>query len=204
MDTIEVKRIQETNIKIAEVYQLVHNSFQQWIENGLESAVAHYSLDDFVNKTLAATILVAVSKERILGTHTLVFEKPGCCFGKYLAVSPEAKRMGIGKLLLQKEVELAKSHGCKYLLEDTGEKAYWSVNWHLKNGYKKIGLKSFSTNNYYSIIFRKQLTPSFIWNNTLYCNLLYVSSSFITKLIKKATGEYTILGLLVCKLLRKK
>lgn len=204
MDTIVVKRIQETNITIEDVYQLVHNSFQQWIEHGLESAVAHYSLDDFVNKTISATILVAVSKERILGTHTLVFEKPKCCFGKYLAVSPEAKRLGIGKLLFEKEVELAKAHGCEYLLEDTGEKAYWSVNWHLKNGYKKIGLKSFSTNNYYSIIFRKQLTPSLIWNNKVYCNLLYWFSCFVTKMIKKPTGDYTKLGLFICKLIRKK
>lgn len=204
MNTINVKCLSETEISIAEVFQLVHDSFQQWIENGLESAVAKYSLDDYTKKTSNATIIVAISeKGELLGTHTLVFDKTKCCFGKYLAVSPNAKRLGIGKLLLDKEIEIAKNNGCEYLLGDTAEKAYWSVHWHLKNGYKKIGLKSFSTNNFYSIIFRKQLTPYSKWNSNLYCKLRFFISCIFTKLVKLPSGDYSRIGMLICKLLIK-
>ena len=195
MDAISIKCVSETEIPLTEVFQLVHDSFQQWIDNGLESAVARYSLDDYIEKTSNATIIVAVSsKGELLGTHTLVFDKPKCCFGKYLAVSPNAKRLGIGKLLFEKEVELAKQHGCEYLLEDTGVDATWSVKWHTKMGYKIVGYKSFSSNNYFSYIFRKQLVPSKKYDCEWYCKVLFMIQYIVTKLMRTRNGHPTIIG----------
>ena len=201
MEEIIVSTLANSSCSIQDVFDLVHTSFQQWLENGLNSAVANYSLDDYVKKTKDCVVIVAVDRQGILlGTHTLDFmEKSKCCFGKYLAVAPFAKRKGVGKMLLDKECELASSHGCNYILEDTAEKAYWSVKWHLKNGYKIVGYRSFSTNDYYSYLFRKQLVPSKKWDNSWYCKYLFVNAYVKTKMTKNRYGKPTLLVKVVKK-----
>lgn len=186
---------------IQEVFELVHASYEQWLDNGLDSAVANYSLDDYVEKTKNCIVLVAIDANGLLlGTHTLEFVGNKCCFGKYLAVAPSAKRKGIGKKLLEKECELALAKGCDHILEDTAEKAFWSVEWHLKNGYQIVGYNSFSTNNYYSYLFRKQLVPSKKWDNKYYCKLLFLQSYLRTKLLRDRYGKPTVFRKLLVKL----
>lgn len=192
---VVVEELTESDIPLEDVYKLIISSFQQWKENGLNSAVANYSFDEYKSKLHNATILVAHDSDNcLLGTHTISFNTPKCCFGKFLAVSPNAKRLGVGTFLFEKQCEIARQRGCEYILEDTSESAYWSVAWHLKQGYYIVGYESFSTNNYYSFIFRKQLVPSKLWDCMVYCKFIYYLSYCKTKLLKTRYGRYTTLG----------
>lgn len=200
---ITVKEISQTSISLKDVYLLVISSFRQWQENGLDSAVAKYSFEKYLEGVSDACVLVALSEDgKLLGTHTLVFKNPKYCFGKYLAVDPGAKRGGVGEALFKKECELAKANGCEYILEDTAKKAFWSVRWHLKMGYKIIGYNSFSTNNYYSYVFRKQLVPSIKWDNKFYCRIQFYRSYIKTVLTRNRYGQLTSLGKLIVRILK--
>lgn len=195
-----VTTLDDSVCSIQEVFGLVHASYQQWLDNGLDSAVANYSLDDYIEKTKNCIVLVAIDANGLLlGTHTLDFVGNKCCFGKFLAVDPSAKRKGIGKILLEKECEIAIAKGCDHILEDTAEKAIWSVKWHLKNGYRIIGYRSFTTNNYYSYLFRKQLVPSKKWDNKYFCKLQFLKSYLKTKLLKDRFGKPTVFGKILVK-----
>jgi len=196
---VEVKQLSETNFTIENVVNLIHQSFKQWTVNGIESAVASYTINEFSWKN--CIILVAFNGNDLLGTCTLEKRidnrKENLIFGKYFAVSPNNKKQGIGSMLLEKEKQIAIEKHCSYILADTSEHAYWSIKWHKKNGFNIIGLRSFKTNNYYSYLFRYQLKPHSIYNSNLYCFLIYTWSSFKTKLLKKRNGEYTILGKII-------
>lgn len=197
---ISIKELSQTSIPLKEVYSLVISSFHQWQENGLDSAVAKYSFEDYSERVSGTYVLVALDEnERLVGTYTLVFKNPKYCFGKYLAVAPSAKRCGVGEALFRKECELASQRGCEYILDDTAKKAYWSVRWHQKMGYKIVGYSSFTTNDYYSYIFRKQLIPSKKWDNDLYCKVQFYKSYIKTVLTKDKYGHPTFIGRLAIK-----
>ena len=196
-ETIEVRRLEETGFTIDQVFGLLKASFQQWLDHGIDSAVARYSLEDFKEKTEGHTVIVAYSGDRLLGTLTMELDRPPMCYGEFVAVTPGVKRCGIGAKLLEKQSAIAREKSCTYIVEDTSEKATWSVKWHLKQGYRKVGYASFRTNDYYSYVFRKQLVPSRLWDSAVWCKCVFLCRYCKTKMLVDRFGNPTALGRLL-------
>lgn len=74
-----------------------------------------------------------------------------------VAISPEYKRAGIGKRLIEILEQFASSMDCSFIGSVTSTKAKSSVRFHTKCGFEKWTYMHFSHNNYYSICFRKYL-----------------------------------------------
>ena len=109
-------------------------------------------------------------------------------YNELAAICSKAKRCGIGSMLLNARAELVKKAGGEYILSDTAVGAQSSINYHLKNGFKIIGITSFLSTNYYSYLFRKQLVPSKKWDSNLYCKFVFLKSYIMTRLIAKEDG----------------
>lgn len=191
------------------IYNFVMQSFQQWKDNGLDASFLNYSLD-LLKKTIQhAVVFVAIDAEtgELLGTHTFTKNrKKKYVFGNWLAVSPKAKHTGIATEMLQYEVERIRNAGYNYIIGKTGVPAVWSVKWHLKNGYRIIGYERSPSNNHYTYVFRKQLTPSLFWSAPLApitAHLHFFVSYTITCLCKTSTGQLTILGKIAKKIYRR-
>jgi hypothetical protein len=68
--------------------------------------------------------------------------------------------------------------------------AAWSVNWHLKNGYRIVGYMRSETDNHPSYVFRLQLQPSIFWSGPLApitARICYFCSYMVTCLVKDPT-----------------
>jgi L-amino acid N-acyltransferase YncA len=128
-------------------------------------------------KSRNSIVIVVYRRDELLGTacSTILKDKHGknYSYEERIYVTPKCKRGGIGSKMHNKRILIAKENGCEYTISDTAEGALSSVKWHLKNGYKLVGLRSYYGTNYYSKIFRWQIEPNSVWNNDLFCKVHY-------------------------------
>lgn len=79
-----------------------------------------------------------------------------------------------------------KQEGAKYVIADTAITAFDSVTWHLQRCHcHKIGLKSFSSTNYYSYVFRRDLVPRSIFITKIIYPIMFAFSYCFTRMFKK-------------------
>ena len=200
---IIIKPLFKSPFSYDEVVNLLHESFKERLDQGLDFTCSTMSVESFKRRTKDSTVLVAWDKDtnQLLGTITVTLkaDSKGYVYGysENLAIISSAKRLGIGTKLLEELIIIVVNAGGRYILSDTAVEAESSVRWHLKNGFKIIALRSFSSTNYYSYIFRRQLAPSKVWNSKFYSFMRYSLSSFIIKKLYKVDGNYTRLGQLV-------
>lgn len=194
-----IKKREEANISYEQIVDLMHASFEERLQQGLNFQCSSMTVDEFKKNTESSTILVAIDSDSgmFLGFDVVTI-KENRKYVKYaviqdLSISPKVKRCGVGSLLLKEGLRLVNTAGCKYIMSTTAVDAESSVKFHLKQGYKIIGLDSFPTTNYYSYIFRLYLQPS-IWQNFLFCRMKYVVSYLKTHLTKKKNGSFTLFG----------
>lgn len=82
-----------------------------------------------------------------------------CLFRKIITIDPKFKGLNLGEMLQKRIDEFAQEKDIDYIFSDTPKTAKWNVNWHLRNGYRKFKLQTFSSTNYYSVCFRKSNPP---------------------------------------------
>lgn len=203
---IKICLLQDTSFTHADVLELIKESFRQWQENGIESSLLKLTPISFVEKTANAVVLVAIddASDTLCGTTScsIIRDKQGkrYAYNKYSAITSKTKHSGIGSSLLRYEKQLAIEERCSHILSDTCVLAKWSVNWHKKNGFRIVGLESFTTNDYYSYIFRLQLKKPSFWSSPLYCRLRFVFSWIKTRLMCDSRGNKTLIGRLVIRI----
>ena len=187
------------------ILEMIHQSFDEHLKNGLHFTCYDYSLKDLEEKVLSGFPLVAVANDgTILGITSFSLLENGGAYENITAISPKSKGMGIGTALFQKRQQMMLGMGVKYVLSDTAVNAKSSVNWHVKKcGCHIVGLSSFPSTNYYSYIFRQDLVKRSFWVRKVIYPLQFISSSIMTKVCKKENGSFTWFGGYLAKLLKK-
>lgn len=203
---IKIYRLQDTAFTHADVVNLFKDSFAQWTENGLGSILLQFTPSEFAEKTIDAIVLVAVDDEKniLAGTTTMTIhhsKNERWAYHKYLAVKPDYKCKGIATQLLRSCIDIATNSEYGYILSNTSVDARWSVNWHLKNGFKKVGYYSTTTSNYFSYRFRYQLKSPTIWNCSFFTDIVFCFSYLKTRAMRKRDGGLTWFGNSVIKVL---
>ena len=147
-------------MSVEETYRLRKASFQQWIDAGLYTSVAHATMESFQRYIADKAVFLAQDEAtgELLGMHTLRLNKrKGKADGADLAVSPKALHEGIASRMLEVEAQRLRKVGYRYIVENTAIPATWSVQWHLRNGYRIVGYSRSEKRNYPIYIFRKQI-----------------------------------------------
>ena len=175
---------------------LFHEAFQERLEQGLEFTCSFYTPQELERRSANNVVLLATDKDNGALAGTAFIEVANDKNGPWaylsnMAISPNYKRCGIGSMLEKRRIEIANACGCRYVTSDTAVGAESSVKWHLKNGFKKAQLHSFSSTNYYSIIFRKQLVPHPLWSNSFYCWFRFQLSALKCRMCFHADGKPT-------------
>lgn len=156
-----ITSIGDSPFSYSEVVDLIHSSFEERLNQGLHFTCSTITIDQFIEKTKKGIVLVAWDSDSssLLGSSTVSIrkDKKGVLYGyhEYLAISPKAKRLGVGTKLLESHTHNLINTCAQYVLSDTAVGADSSVKWHVKNGFRIIGLRSFPSTNYYSFKFRK-------------------------------------------------
>lgn len=207
MREIIIKIRNKANISDEALYALSEASHKMWIEKGLDGPWLHVSWEEFRRQLQTSTVFVAVDgiTGELLGMHCFYAnKKQRRAFGFYLAVSPSAQREGIASRMLAYEAKRIRQAGFSYLKGITATNAEWSVRWHLKNGYRIIGYYHSPNDNFANYVFRKQLVPSILWDNGLYCRLRFLFAYTITHLTKDSRGQDNLIGRIARKVLRNR
>lgn len=189
-------RIKDESVSWEDLVNLLHEAFQERLDQGLHFTCSYVTAEDLRQQLAKSTILIAVDNDSsvLVGMAAMDFKlnkKGAWAYVSNLAVKPQYKRRGIMAKLLHELVELAKSNQCEYIASDTAVGAKSSVKWHKKHGFKIVGLHSFFSTNYYSYIFRKQLVPHTLWDNSIYCWIRFSFSALICRLDFNADGKTT-------------
>lgn len=146
-----------------ELTDLLHQAFQERLEQGLQFTRSFIKAEELSQLLANSIILVAVDTDTDLLAGMAALRLNDDDNGKWaflsdLAVLPQYKRCGVMSRIFREIEDIAKSNGCEYIKSDTAVGAKSSVKWHKKNGFKIVDLYSFKSTNYYSYIFRKDLT----------------------------------------------
>ena len=202
---IVVKLLPETTITYNNIADLLHAAFEERLEQGLHYTCSTMTSEEFEAKMKGGYVFVALNQktEGLLGTVTIHVktDKRGNVFGyhEYLAVSPKAKRSGVGTELAQAWKALLQQEEAKYVLSDTACDATSSVKWHLKNGFQIYELESYRSTNYWSYVFIKYLDDS-IRKSLLQLKLHYWRSWLFIRATRNKNGSDTALGKLYKKI----
>jgi len=204
---IIIKTYKEAEVSVEELYKLEQVAFQQWTDAGLYTPISNTSVERLQRYIADKAVFVAQDEAtgELLGMHTLKLNKrKGRSNGANLAVSPKAQHEGIASRMLQTEAQRLRKAGYRYIVENTGIPATWSVKWHLKNGYHIVGYSRSERNNYASYIFRKQIATDvrhhptdLLWTRPiapLTAKLLYCLSWLATNICKSKSGKLNAIG----------
>ena len=183
-----------------ELANLLHESFQERLMQGLHFSCSYLTAGQLERMSAKDIVLLAIDNDNdeLAGTVSLnVSSKRNGSMWAYhynLAIKPTYKNCGIASKLFERFQEIAQLKGCEFITSNTAEGATSSVKWHLKNGFEKVGLCSWDSTNYYSILFRKQLKHHWFWSYGLLCGLSYKFTSVLFPFYKNEDGSLTRLG----------
>lgn len=196
MNEYTVNRLEDTSFTTSQVFEMMRDAFKERLSQGLLFTCLTMSFDDFNNCTKNSKCIVA---EKDGSLHGAIVYKEDIDKGnrrfaylQYVAVKPDVKHCGVGTLLFKEFEREALSGHCAYLMSDTSTKAESAVKWHERNGFKKIGLRSFWSTNYYSYLFRKNLDGKY--ENDIIRRIVLAGDILRVKSLWKPDGKYTKLG----------
>ena len=170
-----INTLENTPFSDEDVLELVQNAFAPWKVAGLDTALLRMNLEEWRHRILGRTVLVYLEGNKLLGTLTFSISNGGKGgYISYVAVRQDTKRSGIATMLREEAERRMKAAGVEFIESDTAVRARWSVKWHRRNGFKIVGLASFSTNNYNSFLFRKSLCGK---ESLVGCALRFVKSA---------------------------
>lgn len=201
---VNILPIEKTAVTKEQLLFLIKEAFRERKDVGLNYRCLTLSMDGFLKEIRDSEILVAIDGDTgtICGCTILLLrqDKDGSRFGreKHTSVHPDYKEKGIGSMLITALREKAVENQCEYIVCSTAVEAVSAVKVHLKNGYHIVGLKSYKMTNYYSYLFRMQLTPS-LWSDAAYCRRQYIKSACRVRIAYKPDGSKTIAGRILSK-----
>jgi len=193
------------NISWESITDLLHLSFRERANEGLIYGAFNQQVEKTKKRVEDGICLVALLNGELIGTGTVKFyQKKGKRFGhlSQVAVHPDYKKHGIGTRLREYRVDLCrKQQDIDAVYCDTAEQATPIINWYLKAGWQKVGYLSHLGTNYYSVKFRLPINGRKY--SKLEALLRYYFSIIAFKLMKTKHGEWTAIGSMVKKTLRK-
>lgn len=180
-----------------DILNLIHASFKERLDAGLNFSCATYSIEDFKRHTKNSHIFVAYDLYgNIVGTLTLTLrERFGykCASHEFLAVSDQSKGKGVASALFKVALSFSIREGICFLISTTATTAYTSINYHKRNGFKAYKLEQFEGKNYYSYCFIRPITKFKIFNYDIIRYPIFLVSAFICRITKKLDTSNKVL-----------
>lgn len=202
---INIVPLEETSITIEQLFMLIREAFQERKVAGLNYVCLSMTVHEFLKELENSIPYVAIDRDNntFCGCTILKIlkDKKSLLYGleMHTSVNPIYKNRGVGSMLIQAIKEKATEKGCSYLYCSTAISAKSAIKVHLKNGYKIVGLASYSKTNYYSYRFRLQILP-LRHDNIVFQKIIFLESAIKTFLLYKADGSKRILYYLLNKI----
>ena len=200
--SIIIKPLFDTTVPLSDVVDLLHVVFADRVKQGMNFGAAVITEQELKKEISEGAAFVAIDTNcsKLVGFGIIKIKTEGSVLFGYLAheaVDSSYQGMGIATELLKVQEKYAKEKGCSYIKSNTASLAKSSIRYHIRNGFKKAEFNSFKGTSYYSYIFRKQLKPSWFWNNSFLVGLRFKVIYIAVHLLRKPNGEKTVVGQLM-------
>ena len=182
---------------LEDILALIHSSFQERLDAGMNFCCSFWNIEDLKKILKDAVIWLVYSEKSLCGISAIkVYNNKSTRSGKFefTAISTNYKNRGLASILAEKKIKYLQEQHCEYILSDTSVHAKSSIKYHLKNGFKIVGLESWEHTNYYSYMFRLQLKPSVLYNSSIFVKLIYYRSFLKCHILRKSNGQPTLIG----------
>lgn len=178
---------------IIPILNLIHDSFREHFDRGLQFTCSNYQISDIKNKITGDgnKCFIAINdKGELIGISSVRINKDNkSAYECITAISPSAKGLGIGTALYEARKKYLIQMGCEYMLSDTSVDAVSSVNWHKKRcKCSIIGYRSFARTNYYSYVFREDFVDVGWFKKNIGYKFIFIKSFIITRIFYKKDG----------------
>ncbi|MFR3332102.1 MAG: GNAT family N-acetyltransferase [Odoribacter splanchnicus] len=187
MDTPKIMILSRPDyISWDDITGLLHRAFACHLQNGLTYSACTQTAEYTEKRVGNGICIVALLEDKLVGTATLHFKGKSAHLTQ-VATDPDYRQYRIGRQLQDYIFKYCKAENVGSLTADTAINAKKVVDWYLKSGWQKVGLRSYITTNYYSVVLRKPVCGRryYVWEAGMYLNVL----SFFCRLTKKENGE---------------
>lgn len=167
---------------------LLNSAFQERKEEGIDFAYATYTVEQLKEHVGNGFYIVAYDNDTVVGMVALIQkERYGIRYSTHecLAVLPSMSNKGIATLMFQTFLEVAHQVDTDFIISTTAEKAYSSIRYHKKNGFKTFLFVSFPSTPYYSYCFIYPIRKFKLLKYSVFNKPVFVASYVFTKLFKK-------------------
>jgi len=179
-----------------DIIHLIHESFVERTENNLFFFCCNISKQEMDLYCKSRKLFCYILENKIIGVIFFYIKDKKCYVG-IVATHPKYKKKGIATALFQELVKYCKEKQVDFIFSDTAIKAKSSVKWHEKMGFKKYKMISYSSTNYYSWEFVKDMNnPN---RNFFKRNIHLFFSSIKCLLFWNKNGKLTKIGRLFIK-----
>ena len=185
-----------TNDLKNDIINLIHESFLERTEEGLFFSCRNISKQEMDLYCKNRKCFCYILEDKIIGVIFFYIKNQKCNEG-IVATHPKYKKNGIATALFQELEKYCRKNHVEFIFADTAIKAKSSVKWHEKMGFKKYKMISFSSTNYYSWEFVKDIkNPN---RNSIKRNIHLFLSSIKCLLCWDEYGKLTRIGRLFIK-----
>lgn len=195
-----LKNIEETDISYEQLVSLMHESFRGYLDAGIHFTCSSMTVEWLKRNLKGCIVTVALNpvSTGLVGMYALRMSRNNrnnpFSYLEYILVSPEARHCGVGSFLIKDVIDSSDSAGCGYVLSDTSCLAKEAADFHLRNGFRKVGITSFKSTDYWSYKLRYQIRKPSKWNCSVYCGLRFMASCVFVRLLKDSNGNNTKIG----------
>lgn len=199
IDINEIKIVPKPDyVSWEEITEVIHRAFEEKKEKGMNYLGSHQDVETTIKRVGNGICLVALHNDKVVGTLALKILEPTekgrkwyngnkYAYSSQLAVHPEYKGIGIGKMLMEKRNEICYQEKVDELLAHTSIHAKDMLNRWKKQGAQFVELLSSEMTNYYAVRMRIPIHGKRY--NKFYVMLRYYFSAIKCVLYKNKYGK---------------
>ncbi|MGE4133491.1 MAG: GNAT family N-acetyltransferase [Bdellovibrionales bacterium] len=143
------------------IRRLVNAAYKELADMGLNYTATYQDEDTTRERMSRGRTFVVERDGEIIGTVLLttrnLFTHRRTAYVSQLAIKPELKKLGLGRVLMDHCEELARAEGFEGVQLDTAQPAVHLVNWYHRRGYTVVGETHWEGKTYDSFVFEKPL-----------------------------------------------
>lgn len=127
-----------------------------------EVGVGYLTKEDLISGEKTKKYFILKDKNKVLAFASFRLKNNQTVWISSLYVKVSQQRKGCGAALLSAIEDFAVKNKAKVVVLETEKKATWAVNFYLKNGYKKLSVRSFAKFPFDKVIDRKPAPNQYI------------------------------------------
>lgn len=181
----------DSNVPWNELSSVLRNAFKERTEQGLLFSCRDFSAEELKESSGDGFVFVGKDDtDKLLGLMVLTVFSDNTGYLQFVATEPSLKHSGVASALFKALIQKCKDLNLDNLGSSTADGATSSVRWHLKMGFKKYSYYSSPKTNYYSYIFRYQLSEQNRISSEIKRLFNLFSRKIFTKITKTPMGTW--------------